>query len=165
MKKNSAFVGIDNGVTGSIGIVYSSGAYEFYKTPVFITASYTKEVKYIHRIDWVALKKLIPNNSYVFLERPMINPRAWTATQSALRALESTLIVFEMLGVVYTYIDSKEWQQQFISSAIIGHEDMKEASKIVAMELFPQCIHEIAKHGDGDGLLIAQYGKDNLTTI
>jgi len=59
----------------------------------------------------------------------MVDPHRFVATASALRALEATLIVIEMLNLEYTYIDSKEWQCEFISSAIMGHEKMKEASK------------------------------------
>jgi hypothetical protein len=107
------FVGIDNGVTGSIGIIYSDGRSTFIETPVFKELSYTKEKQYIHRINTIDIANNFPKKAIVFLERPMVNPRAFTATQSALRALEAILIVLEGLGYKrdesYFYVDSKTW--------------------------------------------------------
>ncbi len=153
------FVGIDNGVTGSIGLIYEDRTTAFLPTPVYKTRSYTKEDKYIHRILWQDLVNNIPHGSSVYLERPMVNQKAFTATASALRALEATLIVLEMLNIAPAYIDSKEWQKEFISSSIIGHDDMKIASMNIGIELFPNHASKIKEHGDADGLLIAEYAR------
>ena len=48
---------------------------------------------------------------YCLLERPMVNPTRFQATASALRALEATLNVVELLKFSYSYCDSKEWQK------------------------------------------------------
>jgi len=152
-------VGIDNGVTGSIGIIYPDGTTAFLKTPVYKTRSYTQKEQFIHRVKWDDIVANLPPDSFVLIERPMVNPRAFIATTSALRALEATLIALEMINAEYTYIDSKEWQSEFISSAIIGHNRMKEASKEIAIELFPCHTSIINKHGDGDGMLIAEYAR------
>lgn len=99
------YIGIDNGVTGSIGIITVKGGSKysaFIKTPVIKCLSYTKEIQHIHRIDWNVLKDNLPTeNTTVLIERPMVNPRAFKATQSALRALEATIIVLEMLKIEY----------------------------------------------------------------
>ena len=95
----------------------------------------------------------------MLIERPMVNPRAFTATSSALRALEATLIIVEMLECEFIYIDSKEWQREFIASSIIGHDNLKEASMKIGIDLFPNHTTKITKHGDADGLLIAEYGR------
>jgi len=40
---SKTFVGIDNGVTGSIGIIYPDGTSAFIETPVYKTQSYTQK--------------------------------------------------------------------------------------------------------------------------
>jgi hypothetical protein len=160
----TSWVGIDNGVTGSIGIVYMNGTHAFLETPVMKVASYTKKEKHIHRINWNEFKNNIPINAFVLLERPMVDPKRFTATASALRALEATLIALEMrgfeYGVDYDYIDSKEWQREFLSSAVIGSKELKKASMEVGLKLFPSNWNIIRKHGDADGLLIAQHARN-----
>jgi hypothetical protein len=163
-KHITSWVGIDNGVTGSIGIVYMNGTHAFLETPVIKVCNYTKIEKHIHRINWKDLAYNIPINSFVLLERPMVDPMRFTATTSALRALEATLIALEMRGFVYgvdyDYIDSKEWQREFLSSAVIGSKEHKKASMEVGLTLFPSNAGVIRKHGDADGLLIAQYARN-----
>lgn len=159
MKTIRTFVGIDNGVTGSIGLLYPNGANFFVLTPVVKELSYTKEKQFIHRINWKELRANIPPMSFVLIERPMVNSKAFTATSSALRALEATLIIVEMLECEFIYIDSKEWQREFIASSVIGHDNLKEASKKIGINLFPNHTTKITKHGDADGLLIAEYGR------
>jgi hypothetical protein len=157
--KKTIYCGIDNGVSGSIGLLYPNGANYFVLTPVVKELSYTKEKQFIHRINWKELRANIPPMSFVLIERPMVNPKAFTATSSALRALEATLIIVEMLECEFIYIDSKEWQREFIASSVIGHDNLKEASKKIGINLFPNHTTKITKHGDADGLLIAEYGR------
>jgi hypothetical protein len=156
---SKTFVGIDNGVTGSIGVIHPDGKSSFLETPVIKVPSYTKKKQFMHRIDWAGLNQNLPDDSVVVIERPMVNPGAFMATASALRALEATLIVMEMRGLEYVYIDSKEWQSEFISSSIIGHKEMKDASKRIGIQLFPNHTSKINKHGDADGILIAEYAR------
>lgn len=154
---SKSFIGIDNGVTGSIGVIYPNGTTAFIETPVIKEQSYTKEVQYIHRVKWDDLASHISKDAIVFIERPMVNPKAFTATTSALRALEATLIALQIVGCQYEYIDSKEWQKEFIGSNIIGHKELKQASMKIGVDLFPNHKTKIEKHGDADGLLIAEY--------
>lgn len=161
------FIGIDNGVTGSIGIIYPDGTSAFLETPVFKELSYTKEKQWIHRIDYAYIITYLPDSSscaFILLERPMVNPQAFVASQSALRALEATLIALETLGYKrgesFDYIDSKLWQRHFFSSGVMGRDALKEASKKMGIELFPNHRTKIEKHGDADGILIASYLRD-----
>ena len=48
------------------------------------------------------------------IERPMVNPKRFEATVSALRALEATLIVLESLNIGKEYCDSKGWQKALL---------------------------------------------------
>lgn len=160
----TSWVGIDNGVTGSIGIITIGGTHAFLETPVVEVPSYTKKEKHIHRINWKELVNNIPINAFVLLERPYVNKFGFTATLSAVRALEATLIALEMrgfqYGVDYEYCDSKEWQKEFLASGLIGAEQLKKGSMEVGLKLFPSNGSFIKKHGDADGLLIAQHCKN-----
>jgi len=151
------WIAFDNGVTGSLGIICSNGETWFRETPVIKVRDYVKKGRNVHRIDVKALFMYIPKEGVAVIERPMVNKYAFLATESALRAMEATMIALEIIGVPYTFIDSKEWQQEFISSAVIGKDGMKKASMEIAIDLFPQHESIIRKHGDGDGILMAEY--------
>lgn len=161
MKK--IFVGIDNGVSGTLSIIDESGVL-FIKTPTKSEQNYTKKKGNITRIDVVKLKSEIsnflnfanPNDVIVGIERPMVNPTRFQATTSALRALEATLICVEDLQLPYMYLDSKEWQKELLPKGIKGVE-LKKASKDIGDRLYPQ--FKDFKHEDRDGLLIAEYLK------
>jgi hypothetical protein len=163
MTMSKMYIGIDNGVTGSIGIVNTDGTHAFIPMPVFKDREYTKEVQYLHRIDVVTLLKNLPKDGFILLERPMVNPKTFVSSKSALRAFEATLIVIEALGYKrgesFDFIDSKEWQKEFFASSISGHDQLKEASLKVGLELFPFNGKFIKQHKDADGLLIAEYAR------
>ena len=155
------FIGIDNGVSGTIGVVGEKTI--FFTTPVNKVQDYTKKKAEVSRIDHKKLTEIlldiIQNYSkdeiIVKIERPMVNPTRFTASKSALRALESTLIVIENLELPHEFIDSKEWQKIMLPTGIKGEVDLKKASKDVADRLFP--MFKDNKHKDRDGLLIAEY--------
>jgi hypothetical protein len=161
---NKTYIGIDNGVTGSIGIIYPDNKYIFFKTPVKIEQSYTKTKQNISRIDIIKLKVLFAlylknierENMNVMIERPMVNPTRFKATVSGIRALEATIILMEQLCISYNYIDSKEWQRKLLPKNCKG-EELKLASLSVGKRLFPLCEEQIIKQKDADGLLIAEY--------
>lgn len=157
------YVGIDNGVSGSIGIINTETNQVIYRpTPVKKELNYTKEKAYLNRIDRKKVKELFTEmfgdtpteNILVVLERPMINPKRWKASVSAIRALESTLTIFEDLSLPFVYIDSKEWQKTILPKGVEG-EELKEASLLVAKRLFPNLDFK----GDGDGILIAEWAR------
>ncbi len=161
------YVGIDNGVTGSIGVIYPDGNYMFVKIPVKTEQSYVKTKKQnITRIEhnkmqavFSSLKLMFEDNKFFCLiERPMINPGRWKASLSAIRCLESVLIVLEKFEIPYQYIDSKEWQKVFFPKGV-EKEQLKKVSCDIACRLFPEFKANIIKHKDGDSLLMAEYAK------
>lgn len=159
------YVGIDNGVTGSVAGVSEDGTFAFTKdTPVFETQDYTKKVKRIHRVDTKALYALLRDmrlefpDMRVFVERPMVNPGRFMATASALRALEATLIVLENAGLPVRFLDSKEWQKKVLPTGVTK-DALKTASMDIGERLFPQFGEWIRKHKDADGLLIAEFAR------
>lgn len=158
-------IGIDNGVSGSIGIISKDGREtSFVVTPTKSEQNYTKTKKNITRIDVDALtlylktQLVIADNSvHVMLERPLVNPGRLQATFSALRALEATIIVLEALKIPYEYMDSKAWQKLLLPQGIKGSDELKKASHDIGCRLFPQFKTLIDKQGDADGILIAEY--------
>lgn len=157
------YIGIDNGVSGSIGWVNPEGDCGFHHAPIFKTLSYQKKEKKINRIDttklYQLLQSIIVNYSVpmAFIERPMVNPGRFTATLSAIRALEATLIVLEDLELAYQYIDSREWQKAMLPKGVKGSDKLKLASLDIATRLFPQFSSQFKK--DADGILIAEWAK------
>lgn len=147
-------VGIDNGTSGSIGILCGHKA-EWFKMPVRKELSYTKAKKYINRVDVNALRKILEITSgptFATIERPMVNPGRFAATLSAMRCLEATLIVIEQLGIPYSYIDSREWQKTQLPSGLAGDE-LKQASLDIGRRLWPN----LSFKPDADALLIARH--------
>jgi hypothetical protein len=152
------YIGIDNGVSGSVAIIDESGSLkDFFPTPVFRDLNYTKKKAWVNRVDTMLLAEFLykfKEDSTVALERPMVNPGRFNATVSALRALEATLIVLEGNKIPYKFIDSKEWQKTMLPSGLQG-EELKWASNAVCKRLFPDT--EVKRPGDGDSILIAEY--------
>lgn len=154
------FCGIDNGVSGSIGLINAdTGAYEFHITPTRKELNYTKAKAYITRIKPLELTKILSvagSGSMVMIERPMVNPGRFQATVSALRCFEATITVLETLGLPYSVCDSKEWQREVLPKGCSGDE-LKSASSDVGNRLYPES--KTVKHPDRDGMLIAHYCK------
>ena len=170
----TCYVGIDNGVTGTWGFIVEdkeTGYYktEFILTPTFSELSYQKtKVKHMTRVDFKKIYEIMKgykeecDRVVVAIERPMINSTRFEASLSARASLETTLIMFNLLDISYTYIDSKQWQKQFLPSNLKGSPEQKKASLYVGCRMFPEHKDLIAKHKDADGLLIALYAKKNL---
>lgn len=161
----SVWIGIDNGVTGTIGVITDDKA-AIYPMPTFEQYNYTKVKQKIKRIDVKKLKELLlnyigdnPERVIVGIERPMVNPARFKATTSALRALEATLIVLEELCLPYVFIDSKQWQKVLLPKKLKGSSELKKASLQVAAQLYPKLRSMLLDCPDGDGLLIAEYCK------
>ncbi len=154
------YVGIDNGVTGSIGVVGRGTTFAL--TPVRKEQSYTKKKQMISRVDVLEMQRLllesIGDECLVILERPLVNPQMFKATMSAIRCLEATLTILESLQIPYEYVDSKQWQKALLPQGCKGKE-LKDASRDIGIRLFPQFEEEIRKHGDADGLLMAEWAR------
>lgn len=174
-------IAIDNGISGSIGIIDEQGVGYQFPTPTKSTLNYQKtKVKHITRIDVNEFRKLLKRFVYrdgpgsnlftklsatVIIERPMVNPQRFDATTSALRALEATIIVLESLGLGFEYIDSKEWQKKMLPYISVKDKKeypakLKQVSKEVGMRLYPDIEWDSFK--DADGILMARYLMEKL---
>ena len=151
------FIGIDNGVTGSLGLVSDQSAIVF-KTPVRKVLNYTKKKAFLNRLDGIRLNDMLRPyvdsfDCFALIERPMVNPVRWAASVSAIRCMEATLIVIESLKIPYAYIDSKEWQKALLPAGL-EKKELKLAALDVAARLYPALKLDDT---DADGLLIAHY--------
>lgn len=155
------YIGIDNGVSGTIGMTNGSKQ-KFFHTPVFKSLSYQKtKVKYINRVNVVELQHILQSASermcYAVIERPFVNPKMFNASISAVRALEATLIVLEILKIPFQYIDSKSWQKEMLPKGLKGRDDLKMASRDIIQRMFPSV--DLKGFDDGDGLLMAEWAR------
>ena len=152
-----AYIGLDNGVSGSIGII-TDKEIKLFKTPIKNELNYTKTKRNINRIDVpnliLLLQPFASPQAKLWIERPMVNPQRFQATMSAIRALEATLIALEILQMPYEYIDSKEWQKNLLPEGLKG-EALKPASLNIGKRLFPSV--DFKGFTDADSLLIAEY--------
>lgn len=162
-----AYMGIDNGVSGSIALV---GLYNpiMIHTPATMVQDYTKAKKNIQRInsevlyrtlsDWAVLAENNSARLMAVLERPMINPMRFNASISAARALEATLVILERVGIPYQFCDSRGWQKALLPGGVEGPA-LKKASLDIGSRLFPNCAEVIKKQTDADSLLIAEWAR------
>lgn len=155
--KVKTYIGIDNGVSGTIGIIPADGEPIFIKTPVQKVQDYTKAKKMISRVSVGELLELLEpycDNCLLAMERPMVNPTRFASSVSAVRCHEAELTIIEALNIPYMFIDSKEWQKALLPKGIEGDEQ-KKFSLEIGNRLFPQ--FKDVKHPDRDGILIAEY--------
>lgn len=157
-----SYIGIDNGTSGTIGVITEHHNY-FWKTPTKKEQDYTKKKQNITRIDVVALDELLNRfeNPFAVLERPFTGKYVKTML-NGMRALEATLTFLESNGIGHVFIDSKAWQRDLLPQGIKGSTDLKKASRDIGVRMFPQHKELIMKHGDADGILIAEYARRNF---
>lgn len=163
------FIGIDNGVSGSVGII-NEHSVAIFPMPVRKVLNYTKSKQFLNRVNGKDLMEMLrwlttslvlggpgpQKETFCMIERPMVNPKRWKASMSAMRALEATETVLELMKIPYEFIDSKEWQKQLLPKGLEG-EELKLASLRVGKRLFPTV--DLNRHTDADGLLIAEFAK------
>ena len=157
------YIGIDNGISGSIGMIGPNGFTNFIlpKEYVKMEQDYTKTKKNVSRIDHPKLLKILSSIPYdvavyVMLERPMVNPGKMQASYSALRALEATIIACESFGMSITFVASTDWSKTLLPKGVKGPA-LKKASLDIGSRLFPQHKDLFIKQKDADGMLIAEY--------
>lgn len=153
------YVGLDNGCSGTIGII-GGDVCEMFHTPSKKEQDYTKKKKLISRLDVLKFRMIFEKynkNDLIFvLERPMINSLRFNSSVVAARCFESELSQIELMGCKHMFLDSKEWQKELLPNGCSG-DDLKKASKDIGNRLFP--MFSDFKHPDRDGILIAEYAR------
>lgn len=150
-------IGIDNGSTGSIGILSRDGAF-FESIPTVEYLHYGKKGSISQRLDRESLTKLVENyvaSGRVYIERPFTG-KFINAVIPAHRFFEATIITLEDLRIGYEVVDSREWQTDLLGP-VKGSAFLKKASRLRGIQLYPQLAGAIKSHGDADGLLIAHH--------
>lgn len=153
-------IGIDNGSTGTIGII-GENSVNFIETPIKESLHYGKKGGLIKRLDRKAFRELLaglnPVDTTVRIERPFTGaPMMIQAMLHAHRFFESTICTLEDMGFGYEVVDSGTWQKPTLGE-VKGSAELKKASKLRGIQLYPQFESLIKKHGDADGLLISHY--------
>lgn len=173
MKK--LFIGIDNGVTGSIGIIGEKYS-DFILTPTFKQQDYTKAKNEIRRINSFEFRKILETalskndcevkDAMIMMERPVVNPSPKMFKTSILsaRCFENELCQIESIGIGYMTCDSKEWQRIFLPQGTMG-PDLKVKSKDIGCRMFPEFSDLIKKHKDADGIFIALYLQKKMNGV
>lgn len=157
---SKVYIGVDNGTSGTIGIVGDNIPTAFYNTPTKKEQNYTKAKQIITRLDWKKFSELLSAyqcyDVVAVMERPLVNPTRFKTTTAALRCFEAQLMLIESLDCKIIYVDSKDWQKEMLPKGVHG-EDLKKASLDIGNRLFPTFAS--IKHPDRDGLLIAEYAR------
>ena len=164
------YIGIDNGVTGTIAIFHRDGKMEYCKVPIKKQTSYPRAKKRsISRLHWEGFHELLKktlskndkNNMLAILENPFKNPVGLEASISAARCFEAQTIFLEMEKIPHINITPREWQKEFLPKNLKKSAELKEASRDLGIQRWPSLEEEIQDHGDADGLFIAEYARLN----
>ena len=154
------FLGIDNGVSGTIGVVSEDGSYSgVFPVPVYKCLDYTKKTRRITHVDYDKLKEKLQafrklGDLVIVTERPFVTPRMFRATISSVRAHEILLAVLRTLGLgLHATWDSREWQHEMLGKFEKG--ESKARSEKVGCRLYPGLKDIIHKNKDADGLIMA----------
>jgi hypothetical protein len=163
---DKVYIGIDNGSSGSIGIIGKDGYKSYEGIPKIKQLDYQKTApKNISRLDFIEFEKILKNldvdsgNCLVVFERPFKNPKFFAPSISAARFYEAEICIIERLKLPYLIIDSKPWQKLLLPEGCKGKEQLKQASHDIGIRMFPDLKEEIEKQKDADGILIAEYAR------
>lgn len=160
------WIGMDNGASGTLALLSDFAQPIMMKVPVMKMQDYCKTKKQVTRLDHKALRNLIWNyitheneeiQIIAGIERPMVNPHMWKASESGMRFLEATWITMEQMNIPIVFLASTDWQRVLLPKGTKGKEALKKASLDIGNRLYPQ--FRDFKHPDRDGLLIAHYMK------
>ena len=143
---SKVYIGIDNGVTGTIGVVGDDIQPQIFHTPVKKEQDFTKAKNLVSRLDYEGFMAIFnqfnKNDIHVVCERPMINPTRWKASMSAIRCWEAQLIILEVLGVPHQFIASKEWQRELLLASGCFH-NLRTSSMVTLTDCLSQSMHDV----------------------
>jgi hypothetical protein len=155
-------IGCDNGSTGTLAVIRDGVCLHFGPTPTKDALHYGKKGKLTKRLDRAAFRSGIEplvdgGISRAYVERPFTGgPMMINAMLSARGFFEATLCALEDMGIGYEVVDSGEWQKAMLG-AVKGSAELKKASMLRGIQIYPEWADAIKKHGDADALLIAHH--------
>ena len=151
-------IGIDNGVTGTIGIITPERSC-LRPVPTMADALGGR------RIDHEALRELILSFcegclavTHAAIEQPLSGLPSAAAIKSANRAFEAARITLEILGVGYEVISAAKWHKTELPG-VTGRENLKRQSLAKGLAMLSDIKSKdcARKAKDCDGLLIADW--------
>ena len=153
------YVGIDPGLSGAVAVIYPDGTVDLLDTPVMATSKKSGKSKNDYLpYEMSALLKDIPRPCKVFIEKVHAMPGQGSTSMFRFGygcGLWEGIIA--ALGLSLTKITPQAWKKELMQ----GMKD-KDAARIRAQELFPDCVGELSRKKDcgrADALLIAEYGR------
>jgi hypothetical protein len=163
---DKTYIGIDNGSSGSIGIIEHGKEALYMPIPKIYQLDYQKtNPGNISRLEWNEFEDILNgykfnnSNCLVVFERPFKNPKFFKSSISAARFYEAEICIVERFEFAYTIIDSKPWQKLLLPAGCKGKDQLKKASHDIGIRMFPNLKEEIKNQKDADGILIAEYAR------
>jgi len=164
------YIGMDNGSTGTVGIVNTDRTIcDFFNTPIIKELSYnTTSKKFVSELDIEVfsnrVKGLIGDSKepiFAILERPFSNGQAMY--RNSVKLAYGFFVLqkqsMKLMGIGYEVMDSKKWQKKILPPGTTSSGDLKRASKDIGIRLYPQFKTIMTRQGDADGMLIAEYAR------
>ena len=159
------FIGIDPGITGAIAEIDPYGYVVLRDTPTIEIKKGNKT-----KIDYAPLQMAafldgfastrIPTTSicHVFIEKVGAMPKQGVTGMFGFgKGFGMWLGILAAFKIPYTLVTPQAWKKELMQ----GMAD-KDASRIRAQQLFPNCVGELSRKKDigrADALLIAEYGR------
>lgn len=166
MTTHTYTLAVDNGVTGSLAVVGPGNYAVMTPTPTkdFLQGRAGKVIRRVdtrEMIDWIRnaipVAKDVASVTRAYVERPFTGSAMMILTTTlAARAYEATLIALESLCIGYETVDSRDWQKHQLPG-VTGSANLKKASLLKGLQLYPALAPYIRKQGDADSLLIAHH--------
>ena len=153
----STFIGIDPGASGAIAAINPSGI-SFTDCPTIKTKGKTQPNPTLMATE---LKRLATPDSILIIEAVHALPgQGVTSMFNFGMGYGVWLGAIAALGIPHELVTPQQWKKQF------GLGSDKEASRIVALQLFPLASAELKlkkHHGRAEALLLAEYLRRKLT--
>ena len=152
-------IGIDPGITGAVGIIDSDGVFlGVHDTPVIAVPKFTKR-KARHEYNLPAMARLLEPyanlaGTLIIIEEAQAMPgQGAVSTWSTGYGYGVWIGLIGALGLRHERIRAAKWKRA------MGLSSDKEASRLLASQLFPSADLSLKRHhGRAEALLIARYG-------
>lgn len=160
---SKVYIGIDPGLTGAVSVIKRSGKVKIFDTPIEeIKKGKSIKREYLPENMADILIKIINlygnKNCNVFIEKVHSMPGQGVASMFNFgKGYGIWIGILAALKISKTLVTPQEWKKEMMS----GMKD-KDAARIRAQELFPECSIrlQLKKHIDrADSLLIAEYAR------
>lgn len=167
--RRKLYIGIDNGVTGSICLMDELGTNaQMFKVPTISEQDYTIKIQNVTRLDgarFIEILKIYPVEflRFAYIENPLVQPARFKATMSGIRCMEAQLICLRILNVGRQFIPPRIWQKEILGTGLSKAKEvqLKQLSSDIGKRLYPQFSQFIDKQKDADALLIAEWARRN----